>query len=55
MGFFSTARRAGAEAYGAKRAEQYGRRAKAWAALGFLLAAALVVGCVLAVQGALGG
>jgi hypothetical protein len=36
MGFFRTAYYAGAEAYGQKRAEKYGRRVKAFRVIAFL-------------------
>lgn len=55
MSFFQTARRAGAEEYGRRRAESYGRQARAGAVFGVLLAALLLVGIVAAAQGALGG
>jgi hypothetical protein len=55
MSFFQTARRAGAEEYGRRRAESYGKQARASAVLGVLLAVVLVLGIVAAAQGALGG
>jgi len=55
VSFFQTARRAGAEECGRRRAESYGRQARAGAVLGVLLAVVLVVGIVAAAQGALGG
>lgn len=55
MSFFKTAWRAGAEEYGRARAQKYGRIARTGAALGWLVAALLVLGIVLAAHGGFGG
>lgn len=46
MGFFEDARKAGAEAYGARRAEKYGRQEKAKRVLGVIAAVLLFLACV---------
>lgn len=55
MSFFKIARNAAAAEYGRVRAEQYGRRAKGAAVLGWLTAGALVLGIIAAAHGAFGG
>lgn len=55
VSFFQTARRAGAEEYGRKRAEAYGRQARLLSVAGAFLAVLLVVGIIAAAQGAFGG
>jgi len=55
MGFFERAWYAGAEEYGRKRAEQYGRRAAFGRLLAVLAIVALVIGIGMAVGGGLGG
>ena len=45
MSFWSTARHSAATEYGRVRAESYGRRAKAFRALGWVLLAAFVGYC----------
>jgi hypothetical protein len=46
MGFFETAHKAGAEAYGAARAEKYGRRAKAVRVIQLIGIVVLAIGIV---------
>lgn len=55
MGFFERARAAGAEEYGRRRAEQYGRTARFGRFLALLAIVALVIGIGYAVHGGLGG
>lgn len=54
MSFFKIAKDAGAAEYGRVRAEAYGRRAKAAAVAGSLLAVLLIVAIVWAAGGPLG-
>ena len=55
MTFHRRAWHAAAEEYGRKRAEEYGRRAKIGAVLGWLLAGILLWAYILAAAGAFGG
>lgn len=55
MSFFKTAWHAGAAQYGQSRAEKYGRRAKVGVVLGWLAAGLLVLGIMMAKNGAFGG
>jgi predicted lysophospholipase L1 biosynthesis ABC-type transport system permease subunit len=55
MGFFARARAAGAEEYGRRRAEAYGRTAQFLRLLGLLAIVALVIGIGYAAHGGLGG
>lgn len=55
MGFFETARKSGAEAYGAARAEKYGRIAKFWRGVQLFMVGVLVVGILIVVTIGQGG
>ena len=53
--FHERAYRAAAEEYGRRRAERYGKVAKALAALGWLVGIVLAIGIVVAAHGGFGG
>ena len=55
MSFHRRAWHAGADEYGRRRAEEYGRRAKALVVLGWLASGLLVLGIMIAAQGGFGG
>lgn len=55
MSFFKTAWHAGAAEYGRARAEKYGAWARFFVVVGWLLAALLVLGIMVAKDGGFGG